>query len=505
MAQPPLTFLEKRWLGGYGSGNALVQAATQNNDRQTVPFLDYDVYRNVSTVGRRTLMTLGRFLYENSSPIGGSVDEIARLTASSYLPQFEGQNKAWGEQAEQLLSDGDGFIDVRGWPFSMDTYRRNLIISILRDGETGVLLTEVDGEPKLQVIPSHRIGSRFSSGNFTTIINDPNSRFDGAKLIDGVIVDDYGAALGYRIYDELGINYVEVSANDFVLIFIPNYPEQLRGFSRVGKVAWEAFDVKESRDFELIAQKLRATYPVAITNETGYADPTKAIFGTKTIANDATTNAAKSLPTQAVNPGNTLYFRAGKGEKIEFPENNNPGANVMEFQREILRSFLQGIGWSFDMYDPTKAGGAQMRVVIEKVNAAIAELQDLALKPTLRRITGWRVSKHIKAGRLPDEKEWFRWGFQGPSEVTADEGYSSDVIIKETRAGLRSPQKGIERLGSNWEKVQDDAIEFERRFQEKCAAAKVDPNRVILLTPNGNPVQQPQQGQDQTPSEDKNK
>lgn len=500
MAAPPFTFLEKRWMGGYGSGNQLIQAATQTTDRKNIPFLDYDVYRNITTVGRRTIMTLGRFLFENCFPIRGSVKEIARLCASSYVAQFAGKNKAWGELAEQLLSDEDSFIDIRGWPYSIDTFRRDLIMAILRDGEMGVLFTELNGQPKLQVIPSHRIGSRFSSGSFTTIIS--GGQFDGAKLVDGVIVDDYGAVLGYRVYDERGINFTEISSNDMLLCFIPDYPEQVRGFSEIGRVAFEAFDVKESRDFELIAQKLRATFAVTIHNEAGFVDATKAVFGPKQIANDSTTNAAQSLPTQVAQPGLIQYFKAGTGQKIEFPEDDNPGANVMEFQREMLRSFFHGIGWSFDMYDPTKAGGAQMRVVVEKINASLSEMEKLGLRPVMKRITGWRTAKHIKAGRLTADPDWFRWEFQGPAEFTADEGYSSQVIINEMRAGLRSPQRGIERMGGRWEREQDECIAYEKRLQERCKAEGVDPNRVVLLTPNGNPVQ-PQQEEQQQPKDGK--
>lgn len=488
MGQPPLTFLEKRWASGYGSGNQLLQAATQNSDRKNVPFLDYDVYRNVSTLGRRTLLSLGRYLMDNCSPLRGSVLEMARLTASVLTRQFGGADTVWGKQTEDVLREEDKFIDIRGYPFSMDVFRRILVISLFREGELGVILADVDGEPRLQCIPSHRIGSRSQSGNVTLTVE--GGPFDGAKLIDGVIVDDYGAALGYRVYDERGVKFDDVSSNDMLLIFIPEYVEQLRGVSVIGRHAWEAWDVNEGRQFELINQKLRASYAVSVHNETGTIDTAKAVFGSKATANDST-NAAQSLPTQMAGPGQITYMKAGTGQKIEFPENNNPGPNVMAFQDEVLRSMLHGMGWSFDFsHNPSKVGGAQMRVVIEKINASIAEIRILGLQPAERRITGWRVAKHIKAGRLAENGEWYKWNFQGGAELTADEKYTSDVTIQEVRAGLRSPKKAVERFGDQpWEEVQDDAIDYEKRLQERCKAEGVNPDRIVQLTPNGNPQQ----------------
>lgn len=497
MGQPPLTFLEKLWATGYGSGNQLIRAATQTDDRKNVPFLDYDVYRNVSTLGRRTLISLGRYLFENCSPIRGAVLEMARLSASTFLPQFLGKNTAWGRIAEQLMEEEDRFIDIRGFPFSMATFRRNLVIGLMREGEYGVILADVNGEPKLQSIPSHRIGSRSQSGNVTVIVE--GGRYDGAKLIDGCIVNDYGGTMAYRVYDERGVKYDDVSTNDMMLVFIPDYAEQLRGLSVIGLHAFDASDITEGRNFELIAQKLRASFPVTIHNETGFIDSSKAVFGAKATANDASTNAAAALPQQVMQPGQITYLKAGTGQKIEFPTNDNPGPNVMAFQEEALRSLLHGMGWSYDFsHKPGLVGGAPMRVVVDKINASISEIQNLALIPTCRRVYGWRVSKAINNGRLPDDPDWFRWGFQGPAEITADEKYTSDVTIQEVRACLRSPQNAVERFGGYWEDTMDKAIEWEKRLQARCKTEGVNPERVVLLTPNGNPVQ-PNQQQDEPP------
>lgn len=433
-------------------------------------------------------MTLGRNIYENFTPVRGAALEIARLTSLIYTPQFTGKNSEWGRVAEALLTEEDKFIDIRGFPFSFDVFRRNLIISILRDGELGIVLTELDSEPKLQCIPSHRIGSRYDNNSIVI-----GGKYDGAKIIDGVIVNDYGTALAYRVYNEAGTAYEDISSNDMLLVFLPDYVEQLRGFSVIGREAFDAFDVGESRVFELISQKVRASFSAAIQNETGTIDPTKAAFIKPSTANNSTTNAANDLPNQVLQPGQIMYFKANQGQKIEFPSNDNPGPNVMAFQEEVLRSFFSGMGWSYDFcHKPGPVGGAPMRVVVDKINASISELEKLILAPTVRRINAWRVAKHIKNKRLKEEVEWYKWSFQGGPEITSDEKYSSDVSIQEMNNLIRAPQDVTERFGGFWEDVQDKAIEYEKRLQERCAAEGVDVNRVKPLT--ANPQTAPEDG-----------
>ncbi len=491
MAQPPLTFLEKKWANGYGN-NSLIRGATQNSDRTQIPLLDNDTHRNVSNFGRRTLMSIGRYIYQNIHPVRNAVLEIARQSVSTYIPQFYGDNSAFGEVAEAWLEEGDKFIDRKGFPYNMGTFRKNFVTSIYRDGDVGIVLATDGDQPRLQMIPSHRIGSRSA---YQTIVQ--GGAYDGARIIDGVIVDDCGAAIAYRVFGEnsygADINFQDISANDMLLCYMPDYCDQCRGFSLLGGVVFEALDVSDSRNFELISQKIRASFAVQVKNETGYADKSKQRLALPSTAPTAESGAANALPQQLVSPGNINYFKAGTNQGLEVLDYDRPGANVMAFQEEQIRSYLAGMGWSYDYsHNPTKAGGAQMRIVIEKINSIIAELQALVVEPTWRRITGWRVAKGSKLGLIPNDPEWYKWRFQGPAEPTADEKYSSDVAIKEIQAGVRSPQKAIEQRGDYWEEVQDDAIAFRKRLNERCAAEGVDPDTIIWPTPNGVPPEQPQ-------------
>jgi hypothetical protein len=468
--------------------------------------LDRDLHRNITSFGRRVLLTLGRYLYWNVGAVRGAVKEIARLSAAHYIPQFEGADQTWGEQVENWMREHDKIIDVRGAPFNMQTYRKNLVISLFRDGDRGTLLTETaNGYPQIQTFPAHRVGCL---NNETIVTSGP---FDGARIIDGVILNDYGAAIGYRILDENGANgggtYKDVSAQNFFLSFIPESDDQLRGLSEIGLSAFNWQDADDARKFELLCQKLAASIGLIEVSEDPDANSQQGLI------QGATYNSDGSKATHAVETvdGITVRrFKAGTGSEMRAMINDRPTANQMAFRDDVIREALHGIGWSFDFsLNPTKVGGAPMRVVVEKINRRVSEIQDEGIRPAQIRIDGFRVAKVMDNPERTDKKlilfpynpEWYRWSYQGPGEVTADKKYDSDVDVQERRTGYQTLAEGCARRGGYWrdKRVQSqlETDDLLTRAGELAKKHGVTTELVLTLmespTPNGVQNQQPQE------------
>lgn len=452
----PLTFLEKKWQ--HVGGNSLIRSATQTTDREQIPMLDSDTHRSVSSYGRRVMETIGRFLYWNCSPIRGAIDEIARLATASFIPQFYGKDKQWGRNAESFLYEGNRFVDVRGWPFTMEIYLQNLVREVLVDGDQGTHLVDSDGNGKIQAWRSHRIGSKGGQKAQTVV----GGKFDGATIIDGCVVNEFGGSIGYGIVHDNSHTepFAYVSTNDFMLNFLPSTSDALRGYSALGTSAFDMQDREESKKWLLLAQKIASTMAVEVQNESGKVDRSKALIGNPSTVPDASGNA-QALPTELVKPGRIMYFQAGKGQGVKVVEQDQPGPNVLNFQEEIIRDSLQSMGWSFDFsHNPTKAGGAQMRIVIEKVNARLKEIRDLLVEPVCRRIDGFRIAKAIKAGFLPENDEWFKWTYQSRAELTADRKYESEIDLSEMRSGVTPRRTVCAKRGHDKGEV-DDEIELD--------------------------------------------
>jgi hypothetical protein len=489
MAINPVAFYkvnDRRSSSGYqcaGPPDRLYAAAVQNDQRQYVHDLNRDVHRNISAYGRRTLSTLGKRLYANSPVIRGAINEMAYYSVGTWVPQYYGRNKAWGTQAEDVLFEHDKICNRTGG--SMLDYLTNLIRAVYICGDIATVYTQrPSGYPVLQVIPGHRIHSGDDQDGVVK-----SGPFDGATIVDGVIVDDVGEPIGYRIFfGDTSEGYQDLQEQDVKLHFIQEWENQLRGASQLASVVFPFQDIKESDDADLLYKKLASFVGLIEHNEDGEADAAKKILEAPS-SSAFNADSSKAYSYTEVNQGITnRYFRAGAGNKLEEFRSDRPGANGQEFKRQIMREALQGIGWSYDFtLDPTKVGGVTGRIVVEKINKTISFIQQTLVKPASARFNGYRIRKLIKGGYLPDDVDWWKFDYQGPAKLTADEKYSSDVALQEFRAGIKPPQQIIAERGNYWEDVLDQKIEWERQLQERSKAAGVDPNRIMLLTPNGNP------------------
>jgi hypothetical protein len=478
------------------TNNSLITAATQTSDRKRVPALDYDVHRTVTNLGRRTLMTLGRKLYFDSHAIRAAIKEKAEYASSIYLPQFYGDDQDWGITAEAWLENHDKICDVAGPPYNMRLYRRNLIIAAERDGDMlTVLVKGKTGYPFIQCIPGHRIGSRYED------LTVQKGEYDGARIIDGVIVNDTNTPIAYRVMTgepEDWTQYIDIPARDCFLSFVPEFQGQLRGFSQLGITALPIMDIAESDNLELITQRVASSIALIERNEEGEAPPGDS-EGYPVAAPAAGAMAEEKFTADGVQ---LRYFRSGDPNAgLEILENNRPSANQQNFRHAKLRDAFAGIDWSIDFsLDPSKVGGAPFRVVVDKLNRNIRAIQDLALEPALLRIDGFRVSSAVQIGALPQNKDWWKWTYQGPARITADAKYESEVDISEVAKGLKTRRRALANRG---EYIDDVDKETERDATHKWEAAERVSKRfkVPIETaynslwneqPNGLPPEQPE-------------
>ena len=509
---------------GWAGNNTLIAAATQTTDRKRQPMLDADVHRTITDYGRRVLMTLGRHIYWNFPAMHGAILEQANLSVSTFIPQYGGRNKAWGELAEEKLYEWHKIMDVAGQPFDYDSFVRGKIVDPMVDGENFTLLTQTpDGFPLIQIIPAHRVGGstaadltakvRFSGDQMIIdgIVVDDNRPYATdkeisfeAQIVDGVIPDAYGRALAYRVYQDSRTADVwqDISARNLFPTFCPEVVGQVRGFSGLASSVFALQDIKEWREFEMLAQKAAATQGIMETNETGDVDTAKSVISLPATTDSA--GAKTSLDVQKLEGGTIKYFKAGTGSKLEAFNYSRPGGESQKFVAEHLRDAFKGTQWdAFFSLDPQAVGGAPMRAILFKINARIAEMQKPVNKACTR-VDGYALSKFIQNGELPFDPDWYKWSYQGPGQVTADKAYDSDVDLKEISQGIGTKKNAIARRGEYYEEVReqrktevDDEITDAKELAAKHGITFQE--AVVLLRPP-NPNQQLPQAQQTSPS-----
>lgn len=486
MSEAPYKIRDRRGISAGWGRTDFFDASSQRNAERTnrVPnYLDQDGSRLVGQQSRTALMKIARYLCANFPQVRNAVAEMATYTTSSFLPQFEGADKAWGEQAEALLREHDRILDIRGGQWSRDHWLRGMVAGAIRDGDCATLLVDRgDGYPQIQCIGGHRLGSRGET-------EVKAGRFAGQPITDGVITDDFGTVIGYRLLGDKPEDDRDVSASDIITHWIPDVAlsDQVRGISWIGSVLIQSQDVKERRRMELAALKLASSEGFLVENEDGQPDITRIIPDTAIVTDAAATPVAPVL--EMVDGPGFRYAKSNTGAKITPITSDRPTANQQAFEEGIIREILASMGWSSDFsFDPTKVAARQMFIVIAKINANMQAIRRLMVEPACRRLDGWRISKFIKSGDLPPNGEWYKWGYQHPADLTADEKYSSDTDLQEWRGGGATMADFCGKRGKDWREVIDQAVREESYRMASCEKAGVPYDRVRLLTPNGSPV-----------------
>jgi capsid protein len=480
-----------------GGGNRLIPTSQQTLDRKRVWLLDYDIHRNVTNYGRRTMMSLGRSLYCSYDVVRGAVDEMAKSAAKSYVPEYRGEDEEYEDQVHRFIARHDRVCDIAGPPYNMKMYRRLLIQSLFMDGDMGtVFVRGEDGQPYLQVIPSHRIGS----GDADAFVK--GGPYDGARIISGVILGEYFNPIAYRILlgdSQNTEDFIDIPADRMILSFIPQFAGQVRGFSLIGYSAFNLQDMAESDKWELLAQKAGAGRVFQEWNEQGEPQPGADFIQQGTGDGSATPSG---LWYETIDAGVNTYFKSSQpNAKIEAVKFDRPSSNQQNFHQNKLREALYACGWSH-LYSlhPERVGGVALRVLVDKLNDTIDDLGDLVIEPAVRRFDGFRIPVAIDNGDLKFTADWSDIEYVRAPRKTSDRKYDSDVTVAELRAGITTRSKAMAERGEceedvreeNEKSVDDLLARADRLAKKHGVSLELALSLMELVTPNGNlPAPQP--------------
>lgn len=453
-----------------GRGNLIdPQRISETYKNKSISRLDRDHHQNVGVLSRLDLMSLGRYLYANFGPVRMALNQMVCFATDDFVPSYVGEDAAFKDAFSNWLPFHDLNPDV-GSLATMQQLRRLLVISAFRDGDVGVVLTESPegGRPKLQLIPAHRIGARQTH---TDIVQE--GRFEGARLIDGVIVDPAThRPLGYRVFtgdETLESAFVDIPVQSMRLFMSSmDFVGQLRGMSALGGAAFNFFDVMEWEKNELLAQRVSSAITLIKKDESGEMDPTSAALG---IDQDPT-NCEETEFYQEFKNGEIIHI--SPRESVDAFISNRPTSNQREFIQSAIRAALAYLGFSVDFaFDATKIGGASMRVVADQQKRRVEEIQTTLLEPCLKWYFGYAVAKATKNLLLPATADPFALRFMGRKQITADRRYDSQVDLAEYRAGLRTLDETASLRGQDWKRMRDqqeretvDLLERAKRLAE---------------------------------------
>src|SRR6185503_14363138 len=115
------------------------------------------------------------------------------------------------------------------------------------------------------------------------------------------------------------------------------------------------------------------------------------------------------------------------------------------------------IGWPQELLDPSKIGGASVRLVQDLVRRVIADRQDLIARRA-RLIVNYAVAKAMKEGILPTNNlDWYKWSFTRGAALTVDNGNEQNALREGYKLGTNTLQDIASMRGVDWYEMRNQS------------------------------------------------
>lgn len=248
-----MNFLQRLAARIFFGTHSVFEGANQSPRRSNVPGSGpRDTTLDLTPGVRSELVRRSRYLVKNSGFLQEIISSMALYAiGDGILPQPSGKDAQWNQQALAYFNRWAHRAEITG-RFDLTTCLYLACMALETDGEIFVLKTEEDGEPKIQLIETHRIGSsgagEESDGTTFATATAEDS------LIDGIRLSPLGRPLGYRLLLDDG-SHRELAARDVLHVFAPMSISQVRGYPTIQHSINHMLDILELLALEKHAVK----------------------------------------------------------------------------------------------------------------------------------------------------------------------------------------------------------------------------------------------------------
>ena len=314
-------------------------------------------------------------------------------------------------------------------------------------------------------------------------LNSTNPK-NGNRIKAGIEFDGRGRRVAYWMYrshpndiqyDANIADLVRVPASDVIHHYIPLRPGQLRGEPVTAQALLKAFTFDSYDDAELKRKETKSSI-------TGFLK--KTYDGEEDWMYDPMTGELLDTDSDGVN---NISIQAGTllsglpGEEPIMFDGDNTGSGYADFMRQQLMGIatgLEGIPYEILSGDWSKVNDRLVRAVLHEFRRGIEAVQDQYMIHQLcRQVWEWFIDAAVLGGALRVSNyqvnrrdamthEWRPQGWpylQPQTDIAA----KKDAIS----SGLSSLEAEVAKTGYDYDTIQDQNIEAEKRMVEKRRAA----------------------------------
>jgi hypothetical protein len=378
-------------------------------------------------------------------------------------------------------------------------FTRYITERLVADGEIFVLLVKsADGYPRLQAVDPIRI--RSADG-----VKDSN-------YIDGIWYSPYGEPVAYTVFDLEDDSskgqgkYTKIPAENIIHIFNPIASTQGRGVPWAQSAFNDMRDVKDAMSLTMNSVKNEALFSMQYQDTTGKGSPAiiDGMVGKQYKPQGTTGTINNPQPTlnpiTAGNPNGTVditspfyweqmtygtknrIVNVGYGE-LKPVVSDRPSTNFEGFIEMNYRSICQAVGIPYEFtYCPEKLNNKGGDIILEKVNAFFAEVQEIIVPKFCQRVYGWVISVQLKDSlskvRPLGNENPFTCIWTPPRKVGVNRNDTNNAIDA-LNNGITTKRNYYASIGLDWQIETTQWLLEEKYKQEKAAELGVDLSKIV--------------------------
>jgi len=496
---------------GFAQFSSIYEYPNQQRYRSRF-YVNQDSELGASNLTRDFICRWSRELCAQTGWVYSAIRMLALYSVgSAYLPQYQGNNKEWGKLATTwLTNEFYPNCNKRGPTFDFTTTMFVASMMLDQDGDMLCIYGEDEsGNPKIQIVPSHRISSRNSKNQQDTFFVTPSSEntptagpLPNTIVSDGVVYDYQGGPVGYNVMNPnnmvnslLGNQGNQFfSTKDAQLIYDPRFFDRGRGFPSISSAVLTGLSLQEIQDY--MVEKLKIESMVALVEKTpngeGPLEDNNSYASMLAESNDiglypGIANGAQSATKGLkIVTGPTIKYVNASGGDIKSLASNTPAGETQEYITRLESHVLQAIGVPHPLlFSPEKISGRMSDGVGKLFNSSINYRQKI-LDKWAAFICSWAVAKAIKNGDLPPNDEESLYGlftFTHPAAFTLNDGYDRQSDVSDYQAGLKSLTEILSKRNKNivdfMKEIEDEKTLFFQTAQNIAKATDTDIKLVI--------------------------
>ena len=180
------------------------------------------------------------------------------------------------------------------------------------------------------------------------------------------------------------------------------------------------------------------------------------------------------------------------GEDMTSFQSNRPNATFNGFISALERDISMGVLPYEFVSDPSKIGGASVRLITAKAARVFGKYQNVMIEQFCVPTWGYIIGQGIAEGELPDDPKWNEVSWTTPKSVTVDAGRDAANDRNDVEMGLLSMSELYAQRGLDFRTEMDKRANDMAFIIEKAKTAKIPV--WMLYKPDFNWLQQGQLG-----------